>query len=115
MWKLWRSGSGVTRALSRSARVGGAPDLLDVDLRHPEHRGHRALRPCLVRVRQQPLHLAGHDLPRDAEPVLDPAAGPLLTAVDGEGVPVVVDVGLVRAVDLEGDRLVEAELRASVE
>ena len=48
-----------------------------------------------VSISSQP---AGHDLPRQAEPVLQPAALALLAAV-GELVPVVVDLGLVGAVD----------------
>ena len=59
--------------------------------------------------------LVGGDLPGDAELVLQPAAGALLAAALGERVPVVVDLGLVVAADLEGDGLVELELRAAVE
>ena len=60
-------------------------------------------------------HLARHDLPGDAEAVLEPAAGAVLTAALDERLPVAVDLGLVGAVDLEGDGLGEGELRAAVE
>ena len=56
----------------------------------------------------------GDDLPRQAVPVLQPAALALFAAV-GELVPVVVDLVLVGAVDQERDRLVEGELRATVD
>ena len=51
------------------------------------------------------------DLPRDAEPVLQPAARALLAAL-GERAPVRVDLFLALAADLERDRLAERELRA---
>ena len=57
---------------------------------------------------------AGHDLPGQAELVLQPAALAVLAAV-AELVPVVVDLVLVGAADLERDRLVEGELRAAVD
>src|SRR3546814_12984950 len=53
-------------------------------------------------------------LPRHAKPVLDPAAGLLLTAVH-KGVPVAIYLGLVLAEDLERDRLVRRELRPAVQ
>ena len=65
-----------------------------------------------VGVVEEGLPALRHDLPREAELVLQPPALALLAAVGGEGVPVVVDLGLVGAADLEGDGFVEGELRA---
>src|SRR5207237_181 len=56
-----------------------------------------------------------HNLPGDPPLVLAPAARTLFAAVGGETLPVVVDLGLVRAVDLERDRLAEAELGSAVD
>ena len=63
---------------------------------------------------EQLLHPAGHHLPGEAVLVLQPAARPLLAA-RGQPLPVVVDVLLGLAVDLEGDSLVELELGAAVD
>ena len=55
--------------------VGGALQGGDVDLAHREHRLHRAPGPLRVDVRGEELiHAGGHDLPRDAVAVLEPAA-----------------------------------------
>ena len=54
------------------------------------------------------------DLPREAEPVLEPAARALLAALR-ELAPVLVDLVLRLAADLERDRLAEREVGAAVE
>ena len=65
-------------------------------------------------VLQHVGNLRGHDLPREAELVLQPAAGAFGAAL-GELAPEVVDLGLRVAEHLERHRLVELELRAAVE
>jgi hypothetical protein len=67
-----------------------------------------------VRVGDEVVEAGRHDLPRDTEPVPEPAAHRLLAAVD-ERVPVVVDLGLVAAGDAERDRLRERELGTAVD
>src|SRR5690242_53098 len=63
----------------------------DVELAHLQHRRHDALRPRGIGVARELDHLARHDLPRDAELVLQPAAVAGLAAVDGELRPQRVD------------------------
>src|SRR5438309_6493379 len=94
--------------------VGRVAQRGDVQLAHLEHRVHRAPGPLRVRVREQLLHAGRHDLPRQPVAVLEPAARPLLTAL-GQPLPVVVDLVLVHAGDLEGDGLVKGELRTAVD
>src|SRR3546814_10220609 len=89
--------------------VCGGFDRRDVEL--PErghHRSARPLDPSRVTLCEEAVHRLGEDLPRHAKPVLEPAAGLLLAAVD-QGVPVAIDLGLVLAEDLERDRLVRRE------
>src|SRR4051812_43066195 len=59
-------------------------------------------------------HGPGRPRPPQAEAPLPPPPGPGPPAV-AELLPVVVDLILVGTLDLEGDRLVERELRAAVE
>src|SRR3546814_969083 len=95
--------------------VRGRFDRGDVEL--PErghHRSARPLDPSRITLCEEAVHRLGEDLPRHAEPVLEPAAGLLLTAVH-KGVPVAIYLGLVLAEDLERDRLVRRELRPAVQ
>src|SRR3954468_2632711 len=100
----------------RSGRdaVGGAAQRRDVDLAHLQHRLHGAAAALVAGRAQQLVHALGPDLPGQAEAVLEPPARALLPAV-AELLPVVVDLGLVGALDLEGHRLAEGELGAAVD
>src|SRR5471032_3303330 len=108
---------------SRSAPRGafllagvGALELLDVELFHAHHRLHGALSGGLV-VAGDHLHDDGrHHLPRQAVAVLQPAA--LLrrrVAALGQTIPVMVDLVLRLAIDLERDGRRELEFRPGVE
>src|SRR4029450_10151075 len=93
-----------------------ALELVDVELLHLQHRGHGAIRLACIWVMQHLEQHARHNLPRHTELVLEPAALlRLVVASGGELVPVVVDLFLAFAGDLQGDGLVELEYRASVE
>src|ERR1700690_3555573 len=74
---------------SRAAFVR-LPELRDVELLHPEHRLHRPGGTRRVRPAEVGTHLAGNDLPGQAEPVLQPAAPAGLPAALDERVPVTV-------------------------
>src|SRR5947209_6889009 len=93
----------------------GLAELLDVELRHLEHRLGRALRGLAIRALHVLHELARDDLPRQAEAVLQPAADAGLSPAGDEGVPVLVDLGLVLTVDRERHRLVELEVGTAVE
>src|SRR4051812_49161494 len=58
---------------------------------------------------------ARRDLPRQAPPVLAPAAGALLAAVADDRAPEAVGLRLVVGRDLEGERLAVPERRPAVE
>jgi hypothetical protein len=75
---------------------------------------HRALCSLRVGIAEQPGERGRHDLPGEAEAVLDPTAL-LGLGHRREGVGQPDDLGLVLASDLERDRLVELEVRAAVE
>src|SRR5580693_1417307 len=97
----------------RRARVGTLQGG-DVELLHGEHRRLRACCLLLVAAGDHVEEPGRHDLPGKAVLVDEPAAGDSLAAV-GQPVPVVVDLGLVGALD--DDRHCGAELvqRAAVE
>src|ERR1700683_1404522 len=86
----------------------------EVELGHGQHDLRYPGDPVGVRVADHVEERARDDLPAQAVPVLDPAAGDLVAAV-AQAVPVVVHLGLVRARDHDRDGLVERELRAAVE
>src|SRR5436190_11698823 len=91
-------------------------DLLDVELLHLEHRVHPPACPVpVIGVVQEPHHLRRNDLPRDAKPILQPAARAWLAAIRSQELPVAVDLGLILALDEERDRLVEPEVGTAVE
>jgi hypothetical protein len=84
---------------------------LEVDLLHLQQRRHGPLGPRAVRVADQALHHGGHDLPRHAESVLEPAALLRLgVAAFAQRVPEVVHLPLVPAGDPVRDGLGEPEL-----
>src|SRR3954463_13207219 len=97
-----------------SVSFGRALELGDVELHHLHERAHDAvgLRRILADELGQRL---GHDLPRQAVLVLEPAALHFLAAARSELVPAVVDLLLVRAVHDERHRLVELEDRPAVQ
>jgi hypothetical protein len=82
---------------------------------HLEHRVHRPPGAAGVRVVQQLVQAARHDLPRQPEAVLEPAARTGFAAVGRERVPQPVDLRLVVALDDERHGFVELEVRAAVE
>ena len=96
-------------------RVGRPLELGDIDLAHLEHRLHGAARTLRIGISNQLVQLARHDLPRQAESVLEPSARPRLASVRRERIPQPVDLLLVLALDDERHRLVEAEIRSAVE
>ena len=67
------------------------------------------------RVAQQLAHPLGDGLPAQAEPVLEPAALALRTAIGGQRVPEPVDLVLILAAHVERDGLGERELRPAVD
>jgi hypothetical protein len=68
-----------------------------------------------VRIVDQLAQSARHDLPRQPEPVLEPATRARFAAVGRQRFPQPIDLRLVPAVDDQRQRLVEPELRAPVE
>src|SRR5258708_3599789 len=96
-----------------SSSGAGPLDGGNVDLLHRQHRVERALRLGRIRIAQGLDEAGWDDLPPEAEPVLHPSALRLL-ATGGELLPELVDLRLVRAVDVERDRLGELELRTGV-
>src|SRR3954449_430002 len=99
----------------RSASVRRSLQLRAVELLHLEHRLHHALHLRRVRVGHELVEQLGNDLPRQAEAVFQPPALALLATALDEAVPEVVDLGLVLTEDLERDRLIQRELRTTVE
>src|SRR5262245_33119581 len=82
----------------------------DVELLHLQQFLHHALRLARILVLEHPGELRRDDLPRDAVAVLQPAALLRLgVSALREFVPVVVDLRLGLAEDLEGDGFVELE------
>src|SRR5690349_19941565 len=102
-----RAARGAALASRPQLPAIGLPQLGDVELRLTEHDFHGPLRAGRIGAADQLVQLARHDLPGDAEAVLEPAAHARLAAARDQCVPVAVDLGLVLAVDEERDRLVE--------
>src|SRR5919106_1223499 len=94
----------------RWGTLGGGVQSVDVEFAHLQHRLHGSLRLLGARVREDLVEAGRGDLPGEAVFVLEPATHALLASVGGELLPVVVDLVLVLAVDLERDRLVERKL-----
>src|SRR5262245_28285775 len=91
------------------ARVGPL-EPRDIELLHLQQFLHDALRFALVLVLQHPGELRGHDLPRDPVAVLEPAALLRLgVPAFPELFPVLVELRLCLAENLEGDGFVEPE------
>ena len=97
-----------------SGRVVRATQLRDVQLAHAQHRLHRGLGLRGVRVADELHEDAGHDLPGEAVPVLQPATWPLLTTCGQRG-PQVVHLVLRLTVDPERDSFGELVPRPAVE
>src|SRR5262245_44162440 len=99
-----------TDSLTRiSAFEGG-----DVELHHLHHRGNHAIALRLVRIAHH-FHVAlRHDLPGEAEFVLEPAAGLLLAAAGEEMRPQSVHLSLIVAEDEHGNCFVELENGAGI-
>src|ERR1700761_401868 len=69
---------------------------------------------CRIRMANQIVEPPWNHLPAQTEAVLAPAALRFLAAI-GQPAPVVVDLVLVLAVDREGHRLAEREMRTAVD
>src|SRR5690242_2429175 len=87
----------------------------DVELLHLQHCRQRRLRVSVLRVTQHLGQDLGHDLPREPEAVLAPAARPFLAAIGRESVPVLVHLRLVLARDHQREAFGECECRPAVE
>src|SRR4051812_29746286 len=109
------SAVGATALPLVSLALRGAFELGNVELHHLHHRCEDALAARFVRARRQLEEATRHDLPGDAELVLEPTALALLAAAREQALPVVVDLRLVLAVDDEGDGFVELKMRTAVE
>src|SRR5690606_9961602 len=96
------------------SRVHGGFQCGDVDLLHLQHGLHGPVGARPVGIAEQARQRARNDLPGDAEAVLQPTALAGLPALD-EPPPVVVDLLLIGAVDVQRDGLVELELGPAVE
>src|SRR5437868_4473759 len=92
----------------------GGLETCDIELDHLQHRLHDALRLGRIGVAEQFRQYPRHDLPGDAEAILQPAA-PLDGAADRKPIPKPVDFCLVRAIHLERDRVRVLEAGAAVE
>src|SRR3954447_17989250 len=119
--RRWKAESAIASVEGgyRSRRSGGnavrrALQRRHVELAHAEHRLHGPASSLRVRIGEELVQPGRRDLPREAVAVLAPAARTLLASV-GELLPVVVDLLLAGAVDLQGDGLGEAELVAAVD
>ena len=101
----------------RKAALCGLPRIgafdREVELLHLHEGLHHARGFGAVRVRQHLRDRGGKHLPGQAELVLEPAAGTFLAALLGQRGPVIVELLLGLAGNLEGDRFVELELRGS--
>src|SRR2546428_11608917 len=92
----------------------GLLQLVDLHLVHLQHGFHHAIRLLRVLVLQELAQDGGHDLPGEAELVLEPAAPVGLSAL-GKLAPEVVDLLLRLAVHHERDREGEFKLGAAVQ
>src|SRR6266540_1329906 len=97
----------------RSALIGSL-QRRDVEFLHLEHDFHHAPGLGSVRIGKEPVQHRRHDLPREAEAVLHPAA--LFGLRDGrQGFPVPIHLRLVLARDRERDGFVELEVRSPIQ
>src|SRR5574341_736663 len=103
------------RSLRLLSAVIGALERIDVELLHLEEGVGDARDLLGVLVEHHVDERSGNDLPGETESVLQPAAGTFLSTLGGELAPEIIDLFLRLAGNLEGDRLVESELRAAVE
>src|SRR5258708_2752475 len=87
-----RSSVSLGRIAKLRVALVGALQAGDVELLHLEHRLQRGLGIARLRIAENLAEHRRHYLPRKAEPVLEPAAGPLLSPAGDELRPVVVDL-----------------------
>jgi len=90
-------------------------DVGDDDLLHLQHGLHGAIGLLAIGIADVTEQNLGHDLPGQAEFILEPSALRCGAAVGGQPVPEVVHLFLGLDADEEGDRLVELELGAAIE
>jgi hypothetical protein len=83
-----------------------------VELHHRHHGVHHGLHPPGIPVTDQLGESPRDNLPREAERILDPAARGRHRPGPDELVPILVDFGLVLAVDIERHAFGEREVRA---
>src|SRR4051812_306744 len=79
--------------------VGGGLNGTNVDLAHSHHGLHCPTGPSWIRITDQLRQAGWRNLPGDTELVPEPATHTLLTTVRKERIPVIIDFGLVGAVD----------------
>src|SRR5262245_43571322 len=92
----------------------GALERRNVELLHLQERFRHPLRLLDVAIAKHGGQYRWHDLPREAEAVLEPAAGALFAAL-AQLAPEVVDLLLRLTSHLERDGLVEREVRPAIQ
>src|SRR5712671_2483042 len=103
------------RGSRRRLALIGAPQAVDGELDHSNHRPHRALGAGLVGPADILSPSGRHDLPRYAVAILEPAALVGLTAIGKQGIPEPIDLGLVGAIDHERNGVGKIESLAAVQ
>src|ERR1700722_11346445 len=93
----------------------GLVEIGDDDLLHLHHGLHDAIGLLAIGIAEVAAERRGHDLPGQAEFVLEPSAMRRLAAIGGQLAPEVVHLFLGLDADEEGYRLVELELGAAIE
>src|SRR6202171_3652500 len=112
--------SSVTRRRAScvfGAKLGAPIRLIEggnVQLLHLEHCFHGFRGVAVCRVAQHLAQSTGNDLPRQAEPILQPAAGAFLSAAGRQRCPQPVDLFLRLAGHYQRDPLGERESRPTV-
>ena len=115
LWRVRNERAGTfSRGMLQRLALCRTFDRGDVDPLHGQHRLHGALRLGGIGIGHQREQAFRHDLPRQAELVLHPAA--LLGFWNrGERCGQPVDLVLILAIDLKRERLVEGEVRPTVQ
>src|SRR6266705_5715993 len=99
---------------TRHSALIGSLQRREVKFLHLEHDFHHSPGPGSVRIGTEPVQHRRHDLSREAEAVLHPAA--LFGLRDGrQGLPVPIHLRLVLARNRERDGLVELEVRSTIQ
>src|SRR5664279_2695075 len=86
----------------------------DVEFAHLEQGLHRSCGASRVRSTQELRKPSGNDLPREAVTILEPAAAAVFAA-SAELFPQSIDLPLICAIDGQGNRLAELEIRTTIE